>query len=39
MLALAEKFELPVQAVGVGETADDLRPFDTDVSAKDLMDV
>src|SRR5690606_24737402 len=27
IVALAEKFALPVHAVGVGETADDLRPF------------
>jgi signal recognition particle GTPase len=28
-----------VHAVGVGETAEDLRPFDAEVFAKDLMDV
>ena len=39
MVALAEKFKLPVHAVGVGETAEDLRPFDAEVFAKDLMDV
>ena len=39
LVALAEKFELPVHAVGVGETAEDLRPFDAEVFAKDLMDV
>ena len=39
LVALAEKFKLPVHAVGVGETADDLRPFDADVFARDLMDV
>ncbi len=27
IVALAEKFSLPVHAIGVGETADDLRPF------------
>ena len=27
LVALAERFALPVHAVGVGETADDLRPF------------
>lgn len=27
IVALAEKFGLPVHAIGVGETADDLRPF------------
>ena len=39
LVALAEKFKLPVHAVGVGETADDLRPFDAEIFAKDLMDV
>jgi len=28
VIALAEKFQLPVQAVGVGEGADDLQPFE-----------
>ena len=32
IVALAEKFALPVHAIGVGETADDLRPF----AAKDF---
>ena len=31
--------KLPVHAVGVGETADDLRPFDAEIFARDLMDV
>jgi len=39
LVALAEKFKLPVHAVGVGETADDLRPFDAEIFARDLMDV
>jgi fused signal recognition particle receptor len=39
LVALAEKFKLPVHAVGVGETAEDLRPFDAEIFAKDLMDV
>jgi hypothetical protein len=30
--------KLPVHAVGVGETAEDMRPFDADF-AKDLMGV
>jgi len=37
LVALAEKFKLPVHAVGVGETAEDLRPFDADVFARGLM--
>ncbi|MFY8106537.1 MAG: signal recognition particle-docking protein FtsY, partial [Elstera sp.] len=28
LVALAEKFGLPVHAIGIGEKADDLRPFD-----------
>ena len=28
LVAAAEKFGLPIYAIGVGETADDLRPFD-----------
>ncbi|MFL6800552.1 MAG: signal recognition particle-docking protein FtsY, partial [Sphingomicrobium sp.] len=28
LVAAAEKFGLPIHAIGVGETADDLRPFD-----------
>jgi fused signal recognition particle receptor len=28
LVAAAEKFGLPIHAVGVGETIDDLRPFD-----------
>ena len=37
LVALAEKFGLPVHAVGVGETADDLRPFRAEDYAKSLM--
>ena len=37
LIALAEKFGLPVHAVGVGEGADDLRPFDADSFARALM--
>jgi fused signal recognition particle receptor len=39
LVALAEKFKLPVHAVGVGETADDLKPFDAEVFAKGLMGI
>jgi fused signal recognition particle receptor len=28
LVAAAEKFALPIHAIGVGETIDDLRPFD-----------
>ncbi|WP_322099633.1 signal recognition particle-docking protein FtsY [Aquibaculum arenosum] len=37
LVALAEKFGLPVHAVGVGEGADDLRPFEAKAFARGLM--
>ena len=37
VVALAERFHLPVHAIGVGESADDLRPFDADSFARSLM--
>lgn len=37
VVALAEKFQLPVHAVGVGEQIDDLRPFDADEFARALV--
>jgi len=37
LVALAERFGLPVHAVGVGEGADDLRPFQADDYARSLM--
>ncbi|BBK45422.1 hypothetical protein STVA_54420 [Allostella vacuolata] len=37
VVALAERFGLPVYAVGVGEGADDLRPFDAGAFARSLM--
>ena len=36
LVAAAEKFGLPIHAVGVGETIDDLRPFDPDAFARAL---
>jgi fused signal recognition particle receptor len=39
LVALAERFKLPVHAVGVGETADDLQPFDPGEFARSLMGV
>ena len=36
-VALAERFGLPVHAIGVGETAEDLRPFAADDFANGLM--
>ncbi len=37
LVALAEKFGIPVRAIGVGEGADDLRPFDATSFARGLM--
>lgn len=37
IVALAERFGLPVHAIGVGEGAEDLRPFDATDYARDLM--
>jgi fused signal recognition particle receptor len=37
VVALAEAFRLPVHAVGVGETMDDLRPFEADAFARSLV--
>lgn len=39
VVALAEKFGLPVHAVGVGEQLDDLRPFEAEAFARALLDV
>ncbi|MGF7172799.1 signal recognition particle-docking protein FtsY [Azospirillum doebereinerae] len=37
LVSLAEKFKLPVHAIGVGEGVYDLRPFDAEAFAKSLM--
>ena len=37
VVALAEAFNLPVHAVGVGEQAADLRPFDATAFARGLV--
>jgi fused signal recognition particle receptor len=37
VVALAERFGLPVHAIGVGEAADDLRPFDPQDFARTLV--
>lgn len=39
VIALAESFGLPVHAVGVGEKAGDLRPFDANEFARDLVGI
>jgi fused signal recognition particle receptor len=37
VVALAEKFKIPVHYIGVGESADDLRPFTSHSFARSLM--
>lgn len=37
LVSLAQKFELPVHAIGVGEGEDDLRPFEADAFARSLV--
>lgn len=37
LVSLAEKFKLPVHAIGVGETAEDFRPFDARNFARGLV--
>jgi fused signal recognition particle receptor len=39
LVALAERFGLPVVAIGVGENADDLKPFAADNFARALMGI
>jgi fused signal recognition particle receptor len=34
LVAIAERFKLPIHAVGVGESIDDLQPFDADAFAR-----
>ncbi|MCW2249454.1 fused signal recognition particle receptor [Azospirillum fermentarium] len=39
LVALAERFKLPVHAIGVGEGVYDLRPFDAESFSKSLMGI
>ena len=39
LVAAAEKFGLPIHAVGVGETINDLRPFDANELARAIAGV
>lgn len=39
LVAAAEQFGLPIHAIGVGETFDDLRPFDPDLVARVIAGV
>ena len=37
LIALAERFKLPVRFIGIGEAADDLRPFEAESFARGLL--
>ena len=37
LVSLAEKYGIPIHAIGVGETADDLRPFEARAYARSLI--
>ena len=39
VVALARQFGLPIHAIGVGEGAADLQPFDANVFANSLLNV
>ncbi len=39
LVAAAEQYGLPIHAIGVGETMDDLRPFDADLVARVIAGV
>jgi fused signal recognition particle receptor len=39
LVALADRFGLPIHAIGVGETIDDLSPFDPEDFARALVGV
>ena len=37
LVSLAEKYGIPIHAIGIGETADDLRPFEAQAYARSLV--
>lgn len=39
LVSLAEKFALPIYAIGVGESADDLRPLNAEDFARKLVGI
>jgi fused signal recognition particle receptor len=39
LVALADRFGLPIHAIGVGEQIDDLAPFDPDDFARALVGI
>ncbi len=39
LVAIAEKFKLPIHAIGVGETLEDLQPFDADAFSRAIAGI
>ncbi|MEK9959864.1 MAG: signal recognition particle-docking protein FtsY, partial [Pelagibacteraceae bacterium] len=39
LIAIAEKFKLPIFAIGLGEKADDLQPFNADSFTKAFLNI
>jgi fused signal recognition particle receptor len=39
LVAIAERFKLPIHAIGVGESIDDLQPFDAEAFAEAIAGV
>jgi fused signal recognition particle receptor len=39
LVSIAEKFDLPIHYIGVGETAEDLQPFDAEQFSRALVGV
>ena len=39
LVSLAEKYGIPIHAIGIGETADDLRPFEARAYARSLVGI
>jgi fused signal recognition particle receptor len=37
LVSLAEKYGIPIHAIGIGEAADDLQPFEARAYAKSLV--
>ena len=39
LVSLAEKYGIPIHAIGIGEGAEDLQPFEARAYAKSLVDL
>ena len=37
LVSIAEKFQLPIHAIGVGEQVDDLQPFDAEAFSRAIV--